>query len=250
MGCKEGAPVTSRAETVGKVLERQSDQAVGSARPGAEMVPIRGGAFRMGTAEGMASERPVHEVTVDTFEIDLTEVTVAAYRRCVAAGHCRPTPQASGCSISFLESGDHPINCVAWFDADGYCKSIGKRLPSEEEWEYAARGRAGRIYPWGASPPVEERACWKRWDKREATCPVGSHRAGDSPEGVHDLAGNVWEWTASAWSTDYESSPDSRTRVTRGGGWGDSLPANLRSASRGHRPPEYRSDTIGFRCAR
>ena len=203
----------------------------------------------MGTAHGVRSEGPVHEVRVVAFEIDPTEVSVGAYRHCIDAGRCRPTPQGGGCRLSSAESSNHPINCVGWLDADAYCRSIGKRLSSEEEWEYAARGPTGRIYPWGVSP-VEGRACWKRWDKREGTCPVGSHPSGDTPDGVHDMAGNVWEWTASAWSADYQGPRDETTRVTRGGGWGDSLPENLRASSRGHRPAEYRSDTIGFRCAR
>lgn len=248
-GCKDATSMASKALIPLSLDAGRTVDAGGAPVGVVGTVQIAGGEFRMGTTQGAPSERPVHGAHVATFDIDRTEVTVAAYLICVKAGSCRPLPSSQACRFSQSGFEGLPVACVSWFDAEGYCKSIGRRLPTEEEWEYAARGRNGRTYPWGTAT-VDGRACWNRWAKREGPCPVGSHTSGDTPEGVHDLAGNVWEWTASAWSSDYRSPGDPATRVTRGGGWGDSLAENLRSTARGHRPPEYRSDTIGFRCAR
>ena len=248
-GCKDGTHITAPALPIDAAAERLTADSNVQVTYDTKVIQITGGSFRMGTAKGERTEQPVHTVTVAAFEIDATEVTVATYRRCVDAGRCRPVPRGKTCSWSSTQHDDHPINCVSWFDADAYCKSVGKRLPTEEEWEYAARGAAGRTYPWGEAP-VEQRACWKRWAEREGTCRIGSHASGDSPEGVHDMAGNVWEWTASAWSADYKSPRDGSRKVMRGGGWGDSLSENLRASSRGSRPTEHRSDTVGFRCVR
>jgi sulfatase modifying factor 1 len=179
--------------------------------------------------------------------LDLTEVTVDAYAKCVSAGRC----SAEGLNRDFLGDGtfcnwgkggkgNHPINCVDWNQATAYCQWAGKRLPTEPEWEWAARGQArGTEYPWGDDAPGSQ-ACWNRLG--QGTCAVGGFPSGDAPGGIHDLAGNVWEWTSTA--------VDSSARVLRGGGWIDGDPSVLRAAHRGWFVPSSRDSELGFRCAR
>jgi len=187
-------------------------------------------------------------VTVAPFCLDATEVTAAAYADCVDNGTC--SAEGLDCSpratYGVRERARHPVNCVTWFDADAFCRDLGKRLPSEEEWEWAARGRdRGTAFPWGDLPPGD-RACWDGEGnalgrgERAGTCPVASFPAGDSPGGVSDLAGGVREWTASA---------EGKSRIVRGGSWGDTEPAFLSSSFRGMNGPEDRLELTGFRCA-
>ncbi len=191
------------------------------------VVRVSAGMFRMGTESGPAEERPPHDVTLSSFSIDLTEVTVAAYRLCVDEGRCSPSITWDRCNGGRVDRDDHPINCVDWLQAKAFCAWAGKRLPTEEEWEYAARGRDARRWPWGNAPPGPEllNACDKecararqRSQSLEApllfeasdgwatTAPVGSYPEGESAFGVLDLAGNVWEWTASPFCT-YAGAP-------------------------------------------
>jgi formylglycine-generating enzyme required for sulfatase activity len=246
----------------------------------APVVRVSAGMFRMGGELGPAEERPAHDVTLSSFSIDLTEVTVAAYRLCVDAGRCTPSIKFEQCNWGRADRDDHPINCVDWAQAKAFCAWAGKRLPTEEEWEYAARGRDGRRFPWGNSPPGPQllNACDKecglareRARSRDApllfaesdgwatTAPVGSYPAGESAFGVLDLAGNVWEWTASPFcayapapeivsSTSPARCVDTR-RVSRGGGWRDALPGNMESTTRLGEDPTTWADNRGFRCA-
>jgi formylglycine-generating enzyme required for sulfatase activity len=223
------------------------------------MMRIPAGTFSMGSDKGEENEKPVHQVTLKSFEMDVTEVTVAEYQTCVRAGRCRQADWGGPCNSGVspvLGREQHPINCVDWNQAKVYCESVGKRLPTEEEWEYAARGADGRTYPWGNSPPRNQ-LCWNGEGtdvgkgKRFATCPVGSYPSGDSPFGLHDMAGNVWEWTASEYCDSYGSGKNcTPARVFRGGSaWADS-PQYVRAALRNEYETKKHGGHLGFRCAR
>lgn len=200
------------------------------------MVEIPLGDFDMGSADGDADEKPVRRVHVNAFSMDVTEVTAGAYQACVKADGCLAADTRESCNYGRAERSSHPINCVSWLDAGAYCAWAGKRLPTEEEWEYAARGAEGRRYPWGSDAPGAQ-LCWDRGDR--GTCAVGSFPAGVF--GLRDMAGNVWEWTSSRWSSD---------RVMRGGSWSSSDPAWVRGSYRSRARPSVRFLHVGFRCAR
>lgn len=213
------------------------------------MVSIPAGRFRMGSLRGKPNETPVHEVDVAAFWMDVTEVTVAAYAACVRAGACEILASGDSCNATAPGREKHPINCIEWDRADAYCRWLGKRLPTEEEWEYAARGTDGREYPWGAGA-AEGRLCWGRYYSKAGTCPVASFPSGKSPFGVQDMAGNVGEWTSSSYRDDYApSSAGSMLRVVRGGGWQQSDEDGVRAPARMGYAPRNSSATIGFRCA-
>jgi sulfatase modifying factor 1 len=205
----------------------------------AGMVRIEGGTLD-------APGRP--RARIPAFCLDRTEVTVDAWAACVAAGACKADELECGNAATWGRRGmgNHPINCVTWAEADAYCREVGKWLPSEAEWEWAARGgERARRFPWGAEPPAN-RACWDGagneigLDQRKETCAVGAHPRAASADGVADLAGNVREWT---------SSTEGRHRVVRGGSWGDSSPEFLAAAFRGWNAPDERLELTGFRCA-
>ncbi len=169
------------------------------------------------------------------------------------------------------DRGEQPMNCVSWNDADAFCKAEGKRLPTEAEWEYAASGGVEhRRYPWGAEPPGSARvnACdascvaampppdnkktpmFEQSDGFSGLAPGGKFPGGDSKFGIHDMAGNVWEWTASPYCTYPEHGCSSQYRVFRGGGWGGVLASNLRTSARLWSNPAHRYNDVGFRCVK
>ena len=203
------------------------------APPARKMVRIEGGTYTMGESR--------RQVTVASFLVDETEVTVGQYAVCVKGGGCRP-PQQAGTNM------DHPVTEVSWDEAVAYCEWAKARLPTEEEWEWAARGGpAGTTYPWGEEMPGRQ-LCWDGEGsdlgkgRRKGTCPVGSYPSGNSPQGAKDLAGNVWEWTSTA--------NDAASRVFRGGSWINDSPSLLSAARRQWYPPADRGSVLGFRCAR
>lgn len=230
------------------------------------MVEVPAGAFWMGCencSSGDAS--PYHEVTLDAFQIGQTEVTVSEYLACVQSAMCEaPSGLKSnvGCNWGVSGMEEHPVSCVDWKQAAGYCAWRGARLCTEAEWEKAARGTDGRIYPWGDTDPSctyavfnpggDEEGCGTGW-----TWPVGLKPAGACPYGALDMAGNLFEWVADWYdSTYYGGSPTSNPkgagygveRVTRGSGYqyvGETLRAYRRypNSPGGH---YY----VGFRCCR
>ncbi len=246
------------------------------------MIEIPGGVFAMGSnsKDANENERPVHPVTVKTFHLDRTEVTVEAYAQCVRAGACSEPDAYKNqrgdyrifCNWKHPQGrAAHPINCVDFPQAVGFCAWAGKRLPTEEEWEYAARaGSESRTYPWGNDKPDQSRlnACgnecpanlvakgFPRWppmyeadDGWPETAPVGSFPAGASKHGVLDLAGNVWEWTASEYAA-YDGSQTEKKPVLRGGSWGGGDPRTERTTNRFRLEPDSRAQFLGFRCVR
>lgn len=217
-------------------------------------VRIPGGTFQMGTAPdggGTKDEQPEYTATLASYSLGVTEVTVEQYGQCVAAGACQPAGTAQLCNAGQAGRERHPINCITWVDADAFCRWARRRLPTEEEWEYAARGMIKSEYPWGNDVPSAQ-LCWKQ----SSTCPVGMYRKTQLgaylDNGVADLAGNVGEWTASEYSQYPKSKPcmqSSPSCVLRGASWFNSDPRVTRAAYRDVQVPATRSPFFGVRCA-
>lgn len=218
------------------------------------MVSVPAGEFYMGCNERVDSEcdddeKPGKTVHVGAFRIDTTEVTVAAYERCVGAGACssatfQTKSDSGGCNWGHLNRGTHPMNCVTWTGAESYCKWAGKRLPSEKEWEKAARGTDGRKYPWGNAKVSCAHAVIDAGGNgcgRDSTWPVGSKPNGASPYGVQDMIGNVVEWVADWYA-------QSENRSIRGGSW-NGYSKDARASCRYGFDPGLRVNRVGFRCA-
>jgi formylglycine-generating enzyme required for sulfatase activity len=232
-----------------------------------------------------SNQRPAHRVEVSPFEMDVTEVTVADFRACAEAGACKATStiETSGglsvdarrayepsCNAGQAGRDIHPMNCVDWTQASAYCRWAGKRLPTEEEWEFAARGTEGRLYPWGDAAPDEAlvNACdpscvnlmvsrgqaWRseftRDDGFPETAPVGSFPAGRSPFGLFDMAGNVSEWTSSEYCSYMDGRCSAERRAIRGHSWLDDYPRWFSGTARTAAVPSFRHSNLGFRCAR
>ncbi len=233
---------------------------------GIEWVAIPGGTFMMGSISGDADEVPVHQVDVPAFEMAKTEVTVAQYQACVDAVVCtEPNDYTVDSYCNWGQAGreDHPVNCVDWFQAVDFCSWVGGRLPSEAEWEYAARGGGQDItYPWGDDPASCTYAVM--FEGGSSGCGMGrtwavcSKTAGNTAQGLCDMAGNVWEWVQDWYHLDYNGAPSDGSaweipsnsdRVGRGGGfWHDA--GGQRAAFRSYYVPSGRGGNIGFRCAR
>lgn len=238
-------------------------------KDGAEMVLIPAGEFIMGSnveeverilrtvqgmrREWMIDEIPAHRVYLDAFYIDKYEVSNALYEQFMqATGRKQPEYWTY---VQFNKK-DQPVVGVTWYDAKAYCEWAGKRLPTEAEWEKAARGTDRRMYPWGNT-----------WEGNRANtlhsgpghpAPVNAYEAGQSPYGVYNLSGNVWEWVADWFEENYyQNSParnprgpgDSIKKVIRGGSWFTIFPVNTRTANRGSFSPEFWRGSVGFRCA-
>lgn len=248
------------------------------------MVPIKGGKFRMGAQRSDRQqpgfdesseddESPVHEVRISTFWLHMYEVSVGEYRQCVAAGACSMSQiQATGGYFNYPAAGSKqknnglPANGVTWFGARDYCAWIGARLPTEAEWEYAARGGARELrYPWDPQvPPTCRHAVFKGGAGQRcgyrATREVNSRLPlGEHPEFyVVHLAGGVWEWVADWYAADYyaespsqnPTGPETGTgKVQRGGGWTNIDAKVFRTTYRAQMLPDMKLDDVGFRCA-
>ena len=233
---------------------------------GGPMVFVPAGEFMMGCNEKVDKEcddsaKPYHRVYLDAYYINKFEVTVSEYRKCVNAGKCNAPVSKSDnkyCNWGYLDRGNHPVTCVDWSQAIAYCEWAGKRLPTEAEWEKAARGTDERVYPYG-----NQFDCGKSCNSvspcsHNSTCPVGSYAQDKSPYGVMDMAGNVWEWVSDWYVGDYYSNSPSNNpegpssgshRVLRGGSRAPLNPEGLRASSRGGGNPAVRTLLNGFRCA-
>ncbi len=229
------------------------------------MAAIEAGPFWMGCNEEIdvdceAAEYPYHEVTLSAYAMDRTEVSADEYAECVNQGQCaEPITDLGNNSTCTPNMGMLPIGCVSWFQARDYCEWKGKQLPTEAQWEKAARGTDGRIYPWGNEPPTCNLAAM-------AGCgmlgPVGSLPAGASPYGVLDMAGSSMEWTADWYSASYyvvspdidPPGPANGTRRSIRSGSIFFLPAGMRNSARQYDipnlpTPDTASAIVGFRCA-
>jgi eukaryotic-like serine/threonine-protein kinase len=231
---------------------------------GMVMVYIPQGEFSMGNDNGDADEAPMHSISLDAYWIDQTEVTNAMYAKCTQTGVCQPPSQsfsqAHNAYYSNLQYADYPVIYVNWNEAQSYCKWVGGRLPTEAEWEKAARGTDGRKYPWGNDTPTCSLADF--WSGNSGcvgdTTVVGSYPTGASLYGALDMAGNVWEWVADWYDAAYYSNspafnppgpPAGDNRVLRGGSWGDTGDY-LSTSIRLRYDPAFSLDYVGFRCAR
>ena len=221
------------------------------------MIEIFSGNFLMGTNSGASDEAPPHLVSLSTFWIDKFEVSVKDYQACVNDGECTPADLSAGCNTIFPDRLNHPINCVDWNQANSYCNSVQKRLPTEAEWEYSARGRDNRIYPWGDQTPNSTLLNYNNIIGQ--TTGVGLYPLGVSYFNVHNMGGNVQEWTKDLYSNDYyesiiEKDPqgplDGTLRVVRGASWKlGILQEVLTTTVRFAFVPTTKDNSLGFRCA-
>lgn len=228
-------------------------------KSGVKWIALPGGAFDMGS-EKWEDAKPVHRVTVKPFAVAKAPVTNRQYRACVKAGAC--TPPAVKCAEPPFNGDDQPVACVTWDQAAAYARWVGGRLPSEAEWEYAARGTGKTgAHPWGDAPATCALAVLDEGGYgcgRKSSWPVCSKPAGNTAQGLCDMLGEVYEWTADAYHVSYDSAPADGSawtdppadyRAVRGGSWSrqaDYLDATLRSAAK----PDNGNVTLGFRPVR
>jgi formylglycine-generating enzyme required for sulfatase activity len=264
---------TSVAQTVNAPTPTQTptatpEPALGTTRvsPVDDMlqVYVPSGTFLMGSKEDYSEaelqERPEHPVFLDGFWIDQTEVTQGMYKRCIASGTCPDIVHdlEQNPNFSNPEFDNHPVIYVTWDNAKSYCERVGRRLPTEAEWEKAARGTDGRLYPWGDTPPNGNQALF---DKAfNGTRPVGMYPDGVSPYGALDMIGNVREWVADIYSEYYygqsdeynpkgpPESEENNERVLRGAAWTDAV-HYTHVAMRFKHVPWSPGENRGFRCA-
>lgn len=228
-------------------------------KDGSILIVIPAGSFSMGSNES-DDEKPIHTVYLDKYYIGKYLVTNAQYKKfCDATGHSQPPesdPRISGMKNYFTAYPNYPVVNVSWFDAKAYCEWAGLRLPTEAEWEKAARGTDGRKYPWGNSWDSNKCNNGGNGDGYTNVSSVGSFPSGVSPYGVYDMAGNVWEWCNDWYGENYYgSSPSSNPtgpssgidRVLRGGSWWDNA-ESCRSAFRSKSDIGFSNG--GFRVAK
>ena len=235
-----------------------------SGMDGMALVYVPAGKFLMGSAVSdtfaQKNEQPQHSVTLDAFWIDRTDVTNAMYTQCVSAGACqKPKAIVSKTRPDYYTNaqyGNYPVVFVTWDDAKAYCAWAGRRLPTEAEWEKAARGTDGALYPWGNQPFDDTRGALQ--PTATDTTPVGSYPAGASPYGALDMAGNVWQWVADWYAADYYANSPAQNptgpangtlHILRGGSW-DVVRSYVRAAVRDSYQGSITYEQIGFRCAK
>jgi formylglycine-generating enzyme required for sulfatase activity len=229
-------------------------------KPG-EMVLVPAGEFIRGTDNRLPDEGPQYKLNVAAFYIDKYEVTNLQYQYSLQFTH-RPPPEDFVDGYYPQGKVDHPVTFVSWYDAKAYCAWAGKRLPTDIEWEKAARGTDGRTYPWGDEFSINYVNSPVRWTTLKLigdTTPVGAFKKGVSPYGLYDMSGNVWEWTASRYlpypgNTRKSENYGGNYRVLKGGSWWDcsfyqcgiSAPVYNRSFFN----PKTKNNSFGFRCAK
>ncbi len=249
------------------------------------MARVAGADVTIGSDDGPKEEQPAHTVKMPAFCIDVTEVTAAEYKDCVdkkgcPGGHAQAewsgisredrATWSAFCNEARPNRSDHPMNCVSFDDAAAFCRWAGKKLPSEEQWEYAARSTDNRAYPWGHDPPSPQRVnacdegCAKAArrqndtiarrlmgdDRYESTSPTGAFPEGVSASGAFDMAGNVAEWVDAPYCNYGQNTCGTAARVIRGGSWTSELEADLRTTARFKASPTARQPDVGFRCAK
>lgn len=270
-GHKAQDPIDDGAEDDNPYSTPPAPSAAASAKPhpNAPRVPIPfqdgmlrlpGGKFTMGSADPLASpnERPPHAVTLATFWIDKTEVSVRAFRACVDKHQCIRPQRASLLCTYDLDDPELPVSCIRWSDAESYCRNLGRRLPRESEWEFAARGVSPIRYPWGGASTSCSTAVTLLNEGTSKSCvgkrpsAVGTHPQGTSAFGVLDLSGNVEEWTSDWYAENLAEGASPRSgasHVLRGGGW-LSAPSASRTTTRNWGSVLEAGPNVGFRCAK
>ena len=229
-------------------------------RDGAPMVLVPAGEFTMGSDKGDEDEIPVHHVVLNSYYIDKFEVTNGRFAKFVEAIQSEP-PWGFADKDKPVIHADRPVRWVNWMDATGYCLWAGKRLPTEAEWEKAARGTDGRVYPWGNDPPTSVHAVYGlKEGGAETTSDIGDRDKGQSPYGAYDLAGNLYEWVMDWYGEDYylnfagstainpRGPIEGTAKVQRGGSYVNS-PYRLRTSFRTKGDPAEQDPNVGFRCA-
>jgi formylglycine-generating enzyme required for sulfatase activity len=222
------------------------------------MALVPAGKFIMGSPAGAADELPSHRVYVDAFFMDKYEVSVGQYAKFLEATSLEAPPDWD--VMNQPQHQKRPVVNIDWADAVIYCKWAGKRLPTEAEWEKAARGTDGRTYPWGNELPTQLHANFGKteWNNHAALVPVGKLEDGKSPYGIYDMAGNAWEWVSDWYDRDYyQNSPSqnpagpssAELKVLRGGSWSNTQD-DLRSANPHIYEPGIRYHNVGIRCAK
>ena len=220
-------------------------------------ITLSGGSFQMGHPEQVT-----HTVTLLPFEILKTEVTNGQYRHCVAQGQCTPAGTGMGCTGALSET-DLPINCVSWDQGRAFCQSMGGDLPSESQWEFAARSQGQTLWPWGDVPPTCERVVMQESGRdacgAEGAQPVCSRTSGSSQQGICDMIGNVWEWTMDDYQADLDQIPadgsaliisESTPKVSRGGAYAYDEDYQSAFYRNDHGQASFQVPTYGFRCVR
>ncbi|MBL9026629.1 MAG: SUMF1/EgtB/PvdO family nonheme iron enzyme [Myxococcales bacterium] len=244
---KEAAPAAASSDAAPAAPPTSASASASAAAPAAPppecpegMVKVAGGSFKFGLLK--------KDVTVGDLCVDKTEVTAGSYEACVKDGKCTDSFLDCAEAKTFKIPGkeNHPIVCVDYPQAKSYCDYVGKRLPTEEEWEWIARaGAEGRKYAYGNDPPKDE-ICWSGSPEgaRKGTCAVGSYPKSNSPQGIVDLTGNVFEWTST------QADGSGKILITKGGTWRDGVATQMLITRPGGFKPEYRCGFGGMRCVK
>ncbi len=255
----------AKAANEGAVLSvPAADNAAGAPAKQVEWVAINGGKFMMGN-DSLAEAKPSHEVTVKAFEMSKSVVTVEQYAECVSKGVCSEPVTAdmdneNFCNWGLADRKDNPVNCLDWDQANQYARFKGARLPTEAEWEYAAKsGGKDQAYPWGNDAPNCDNVVMYAgaYCSRIYTAPVCSKPAGNTAQGLCDMAGNVWQWVEDTYQGSYKGAPVDGSavegqglRVMRGGEFPWWTPSYFRTDDRYSMERGSRSSYVGFRIAR